>query len=195
MDDIEQTSGDFGTLEKPPEEPKKEPSRFILFLRKLLRWVTGALALFALGIVLMWIMQVRPRVKELRELGEQVEQLESELDSLSAVEAENEVLLTGLEDAQNHLSLLSILVDVGSAQLAINDDNLETALAALVETDAKIDFLIENLGSAHQETLESMQERLSLALRELNEDAFAAQSDLEVLRNSILALERSLFGD
>lgn len=195
MDDIEQTSEGFGTLEKPPEAPKKEPSRFTIFLRTLLRWVTGALAIFALGIVLTWIIQVNPKVKKLRELKEQVVQLESELDSLSAVEAENEVLLASLEDAQNHLSLLSILVDVSSAQLAINDGNLETALAALAETDAKIDFLMESLGSAQQETLETMGERLSLALSEINEDAFAAQSDLEVLRNSILALERSLFGN
>jgi hypothetical protein len=195
LDDIEQPSEGLEISEIIPEEPKKEPSRFNLFLRRLLRWATAVLAIFVLGIVLTWIVQVRPSVKEVRELGEQVEQLEGELDDLNEAEAENVILRANLEDTQLHLSLLSILVDVSSAQLALNDDNLETAQASLAETDVKLDFLLENLGTDQQETLEAMQERLSLALGEINEDAFAAQSDLEVLRNSILALERSLFGN
>lgn len=195
MDDIEQTSESLEMPDPVTEEPKKEPSRFTLFLRKLLRWMTGALAVFALGIVLMWLVQVRPRVEEVNDLTKQVEQLNSELDDLNETEAENSILRADLEDTQLHLSLLNILVDVSSAQLALNNGNLETAQASLAETDSKIEILMESLGPDQQETLESMQKRLSLALAEMNEDAFAAQSDLEVLRNSILALERSLFGN
>lgn len=193
MDDIEDTSESLQMPDTVPEEPKKEPSRFTLFLGKLLRWMTGALAIFALGIVLMWLVQVRPKAAEVRDLTKQVEQLGGELDNLKAAEAENVTLRANLEDTQLHLSLLSILVDVSSAQLALNDGNLETAQASLAETDAKLDILLENFGSSQRDTLEAMQQRLSLALNEINEDAFAAQSDLEVLRNSILALERSLF--
>ena len=64
MDDIEQPSEDLELPEITPEEPPKEPSTFGLFLRKLLRWGTGVLAIFALGIVLTWIVQVSPRARE-----------------------------------------------------------------------------------------------------------------------------------
>lgn len=195
LDDIEQTSESLEVAQTAPETPKKAPSKFGLFLRKLLRWTTGALAIFALGVVLMWIVQVRPKVNDVRELEERIEQLEGELDALNKAEAENVILRASLDDTKNHLSLLDILVDVSSAQLAINDGNIETAQAALAETDAKFELLVDNLSSDQKETLEAMRNRLSLALGEITEDAFATQSDLEVLRNSILALERSLFGD
>jgi hypothetical protein len=40
----------------------------------------------------------------------------------------------------------------------------------------------------------ALQERLALALEELEPDIFAAQRDLEVLANSLLEIERDHFG-
>jgi hypothetical protein len=40
-----------------------------------------------------------------------------------------------------------------------------------------------------------MRDRLRLVLAELDSDAFAAQRDLEVLANNLLALRRSLSGE
>ena len=202
MTDLEQPSEELEIPKETPEELPKEPSKFALFLRKLLRWATGTLTIFTLGIVLMWIVQVRPRTIELRELesqfqsaNQEIEKLAGELDILKAVDAENAALEATLDETLMHLNLLSVLVDVSNAQLALNDGNLEMAQAALAETDSKLDLLAIDLDGNRQDTVEAMQERLSLALGEINEDTFAAQSDLEVLRNTLLALERSLFGD
>lgn len=202
MTDLEQPSEELEIPKETPEELPKEPSKFALFLRKLLRWATGTLTIFTLGIVLMWIVQVRPRTIELRELesqfqsaNQEIEKLAGELDILKAVDAENAALEATLDETLIHLNLLSVLVDVSIAQLALNDGNLEMAQAALAETDSKLDLLAIDLDGNRQDTVEAMQERLSLALNEINEDTFAAQSDLEVLRNTLLALERSLFGD
>lgn len=204
MTDLEQPSEELEISKETPEELPKEPSKFALFLRKLLRWVTGTLTIFTLGIVLMWIVQVRPRMIDLGVLEGQLESanqeidgLTGELDALKEVDAENAALKANLEETLTHLSLLSVLVDVSiaHAQLALNDGNLEMAQAALVETNSKLDLLATDLDGNHQDAVEAMQERLSLALSEINEDTFAAQSDLEVLRNTLLALERSLFGD
>ena len=202
MTDLEQPSEELEIPKETPEELPKEPSKFALFLRKLLLWATGTLTIFTLGIVLMWIVQVRPRTIELRELesqlqssNQEIEKLAGELDILKAVDAENAALEATLDETLIHLNLLSVLVDVSIAQLALNDGNLEMAQAALVETDSKLDLLAIDLDGNRQDTVEAMQERLSLALGEINEDTFAAQSDLEVLRNTLLALERSLFGD
>ena len=202
MTDLEQPSEELEIPKETPEELPKEPSKFALFLRKLLRWATGTLTIFTLGIVLMWIVQVRPRTIELRELesqfqsaNQEIEKLAGELDILKAVDAENAALEASLDETLMHLNLLSVLVDVSNAQLALNDGNLEMAQATLAETDSKLDLLAIDLDGNRQDTVEAMQERLSLALGEINEDTFAAQSDLEVLRNTLLALERSLFGD
>ena len=200
MTDLEQPSEELEIPKETPEELPKEPSKFALFLRKLLLWATGTLTIFTLGIVLMWIVQVRPRTIELRELesqlqssNQEIEKLAGELDILKAVDAENAALEASLDETLMHLNLLSVLVDVSNAQLALNDGNLEMAQAALA--DSKLDLLAIDLDGNRQDTVEAMQERLSLALGEINEDTFAAQSDLEVLRNTLLALERSLFGD
>jgi len=202
LTDLEQPSEELEIPKETPEELPKEPSKFALFLRKLLRWATGTLTIFTLGIVLMWIVQVRPRTIELRELesqlqssNQEIEKLAGELAILKAVDAENAALEATLDETLIHLNLLSVLVDVSIAQLALNDGNLEMAQAALVETNSKLDLLATDLDGNHQDAVEAMQERLSLALNEINEDTFAAQSDLEVLRNTLLALERSLFGD
>jgi len=202
LTDLEQPSEELEIPKETPEELPKEPSKFALFLRKLLRWATGTLTIFTLGIVLMWIVQVRPRTIELRELesqlqssNQEIEKLAGELAILKAVDAENAALEATLDETLIHLNLLSVLVDVSIAQLTLNDGNLEMAQAALVETNSKLVLLATDLDGNHQDAVEAMQERLSLALNEINEDTFAAQSDLEVLRNTLLALERSLFGD
>lgn len=176
-------------------QPEKEPSKAGLFAKRLLRRAVLWLGIFALGIVATWLVQVRPRAMETSDLRSEVEQLQDEvseleasLDELKGVEAERDEL-------ELHLSLLDILVDVSAAQLAINDGNFDTAQAALAETGDKLTELAASLEGDYQETLDGMVARLELALEEINQDPFAAESDLEVLRNSILALERSLFGD
>jgi polyhydroxyalkanoate synthesis regulator phasin len=176
-------------------QPEKEPSKAGLFAKRLLRRAVLWLGIFALGIVATWLVQVRPRAmeatdlkSEVQQLQDQVSDLEASLDELKGVEAERNEL-------ELHLSLLDILVDVSAAQLAINDGNFDTAQAALTDTDTKLSDLAGVLEQDYQETIDGMQSRLALALEEINQDAFAAESDLEVLRNSILALERSLFGD
>ena len=196
MEELDKTKETPTAIEEP-----KEPTKFNLFIRKLLRVSTGVLSIFALGIVLTWFVQVSPRINQINDLESQLETANQELDglrasvdSLQGVEADNISLQNNLEQRQIHLTLLSILVDVTNAQLALMDDNPDTAQAALAETDTKIEFLLGELGS-EQESLTGLQERLSLAINEMDEDVFAALSDLEVLRNSILALERSLFGE
>ena len=50
------------------DNDQKEPTKFNLFLRKMLRWSTAVLAIFVLGIILTWIIQVSPRIKEVSEI-------------------------------------------------------------------------------------------------------------------------------
>jgi hypothetical protein len=45
------------------------------------------------------------------------------------------------------------------------------------------------------ETVEGFRTRLALVLEEVDDNAFAAQRDLQILASNLLSLERSLFGE
>ncbi|MBW8010484.1 MAG: hypothetical protein FVQ83_04465 [Chloroflexi bacterium] len=176
--------------------PPKKPSKLALLMGVILRWATAVMAIFTLGIVLMWVLQVRPKTNEIRELQAELDEATERLDELEEVDAENTSLQTAFEDAQLHLILVNILVDVNTAQLALLEENIDTAQSALVETEDKLSELEAGLDNSQQNTVESLQDRLTQVHRDLtNRDVSDAQSNLDILRSSLLALERSLFGN
>ncbi len=182
--------------------PPKEPSRFGLFLRRALRWLAGIGVVFALGIGTLWFAQVRPQAERIRELQadleatrSQVEALQNEVEDLRPLKTVNADLQQSLAAAQQRHALLSTLVDVTQAQLALAQDDGLAARAALAEAPAQLEALQRDLSGQEAETLATMQDRLDLVLRELDQEkTFAAQRDLEVLANALVELDRALFG-
>jgi len=180
---------------KPPKPPKRWP-------KKTLRWVVLVLAIFALGVEVTWLVRVRPTAQENRslqaELGTaqaRLDELESVATELSDMQAENQQLASELEVAEQHLALLRFLAEVDAAQLALIQGSTSGARQALDRAETRLIALANALGEAGAEETANLQERLTLAQNELDEDAFAAQNDLEVLRNSVLGLEGELFGE
>jgi hypothetical protein len=200
-----------------PVEPKadepKPPSRLGKFFRKALRWVTGIVFVFGLGVVTTWFVRVQPRGDQINDLKIQlkaseltVNQLESQysiLDGekrdleaqLSDTQSQVENLNAELLDSQLHVDVMKTLIDVTSAQLALENQDTVTAKASLTGTDARLMNLQEKLDGEDQATIQGMRDRLILSLDELETNRFAALRDLEVLASNLLALERSLFGD
>ncbi len=82
-----------------------------------------------------------------------------------------------------------------SARLAVEQEDMVSARAALASTDERLAVLEAGLSGQNAEVVAGMRERLGLVLDELGDDAFAARRDLEVLANNLLTLERSLFGE
>jgi uncharacterized membrane-anchored protein YhcB (DUF1043 family) len=197
--------------EEAPPEPVEEveaavevevppPSRFRLFLNRALRWVTGFMLVFVLGVVAMWAIRVRPVQAELQSLQteleamqEQAATLEEQVQSLLPLEEENASLLAELAKTEQQMAIRGVLVDVTSAQLAMAQEDPLAAKAALVGTDDRMKALdVELVGT---DTLEGLRNRLTLVVDELDSDAFAAQRDLQILANNLISLERSLFGE
>ena len=190
--------------ETPPEEMEapREPTRFQLFLRRALRRSVSVLLIFALGVVAIWFARVQPQNAELTQLrasqdeaDARIAELEQRVESLLALEAENSALQAELDESQLHVTLLRVLAEVSTAQLALKDGRVETAEAALAETDDLLAELQDMVEESQVAAVEGMRDRLALVLEEIDDDAFAAENDLEVLRNSLLALEGSLFGE
>jgi chromosome segregation ATPase len=124
----------------------------------------------------------------------QVDALEAEVGSLRPLKDENAALKADVAEAERHLELLRVLVDVTSAQLELAEDNPAGAGLELAGTDDRLASLQAKLEGSQAATVQGLRERLGLVLDELEGDAFAARRDLEVLANNLLDLERSLFG-
>jgi len=199
-------------IEPKADEPKP-PSRLGRFFRKALRWVTGLIVVFGIGVGTTWFVRVQPMSDQLEDLNNQLQAAEltaNELESqYSSKQNEKQDLETQLSDAQLRIESLEeellnaelnvdsmkILVDVSSAQLALENDDIVTAKASLAGTDTKLGELEEKIQGEDQETIEGMRSRLALVLDELETNRFAAMRDLEVLASNLMALERSLFGN
>ncbi len=174
---------------KAPSDTVKPKRR----LRRFLFWTLCVLGLFALGTVATWFFQVGPLTIELEKARIEIESLESELEDLRPLPAENEQLSDALEISESHRQLLNVLVNVTSAQLALAQGDTIAAKAALAGTRASLLELEENLSVEDAETVRDLIDRLELLQGELDTDEFAASRDLEILANNLLALERSLF--
>lgn len=192
----EQQVEDIPPIDLAEEELVKPPKR----LRKILLWAVGLVVLFAAGVVLSWFVQVRPQTVRINELETQVQDaqdqidlLDQEVQELRPLSAKNAELLEALDATRVHLDLLSVLVDVTTAQLALTQEDDIAALAALTGTDARLVSLESTLEGANADAVRDMSERLELVVEEVESDPFAARRDLEILANNLLALERVLF--
>ena len=185
-------------LESDAEEAPK-PSRR---LRKVLVWIVGLVILFAAGVLLSWMLQVRPQAaqiarqeSEILSAQEQIELLNDEVQGLKPLSEQNSQLREELLSANAHLDLLNVLVDVTTAQLALAQEDDIAARAALTGTDVRLTALESTLEGADAVAVGEMSGRLQLVLEEVESDSFAARRDLEILANNLLALERVLFGE
>lgn len=182
------------------EEPAEPPSKLRRFMSRALRWVTLFMVVFACGVAVTWVVQVRPGSEqigslraELESSQNQIDSLESEVESLRPLEGENSSLRDEITKITQRMDLLSVLVDVTTAQLAIAQEDPLAAKAALAGTDDRLMALdVELIGA---DTVDGLRNRLALVLEEVDDNEFAAQRDLQILASNLLSLERSLFGE
>jgi len=183
------------------DKPPAPASRFSLFLRGVLRWAAGLILVFGLGVVATWIVRVRPQADQLDALQGQINGLQSEVDTLTSeveglrpLKQKTTDLQDQLTQAEGHLQVLQILVDVTSAQVQMGLGDTPAARQALAETGGRLETLRKTLGSDADKEVQSMLDRLGLVLSEMDGNSFAAVNDLEVLAGDLVVLERSMFG-
>jgi outer membrane murein-binding lipoprotein Lpp len=182
-------------IEDRETEIDATPSRAAIWLRSLLRWGTVILIVFALGAIATLYIRVRPLISQVEELQAQTDQLSAELSDAQSELDRLHPLEVDFEDAQLRLDLLRILLDVTSARLALAEEDSLTARFSLTGTENALRSLRGKLTGNQASDLEAMQSRLSLVMDELEQDQFAAKSDLEVIANWVVSLERELFQD
>jgi len=190
------------TVEKP-----KPTNRLRGLFWNVMRWGLGILIVVGVGVLLAIFTLYRP-VKdqlsvandELRqansqiaELNQQITELNRQIDSLKSLEEKNKALETTADLAALHAAILSARTDVSQAQLALAKNETARARVALSKTGDTLDKIENQLPAGQGEVVADMRARLELALDELEENTYAAESDLDVLATSLLELENAIF--
>jgi septal ring factor EnvC (AmiA/AmiB activator) len=177
----------------------------------LLRWAVGFAVVFALGVFTSHFAVTLPLRAELAaqkdqllSLQSQLEEVSSELErsqaqvtelrtELSSAQSSIEALQSELDAANLHAALFSALADVTRARLALALNDTDAARQHLANTPQTLNQIAIYLGAKDTQTVQALSERLAQVLDELDSNTFAAQSDLDVLANDLIQLEKQYF--
>ncbi len=167
---------------------------------RLLRWFLFALILFGLGVAFtLWTIyspqsrQLTAAQDQVQSLQQQVGDLQNQVKTLTPLDTNNQSLQQQVNQQTLHTYILSARTAVAQAQLALAKQDTAKASLALSKTDQTLTMIGNLLPTNQQKLVQDMQSRLKLAKSEIESDAYAAQSDLDVLANALVDLENSLF--
>ncbi len=198
---IPEEEGEQPKIVEPEVVEPEQESKARRFFRQVLRWVLGVLIVFGLGCLAAIFALYRPEVQkyqqvngQLNEAKGQIATLESRIDELQPMETKNEALLAAQDEYELHIAVLDARVDVTNARLALAEDDIAQAQLALKNTGETLARIKALLPAAQGDVLTTMENRLELALSEIEDDPYAADSDLDVLATNLLQLDDSLFG-
>jgi hypothetical protein len=207
VSETEGESVEAAEIETPREEveavEESRPTRG----RRFLRWALGILILMGIGFlaaILLFYVPMRDRVNNLQlelnqseqrieSLTQTIDQREQRIQELQALETRNQELEGQLQQANLHVAILQARNDVASARLALSEDNVAQARIALSNTSGTLDKIASLLPANQRDVVTTMQQRLDLALSGIENDQYAASSDLDVLATNLTELENRLF--
>lgn len=179
----------------PAQEPvgKPQPTRFQLFFRKALLWLTLFAISFLAGAVAMYVIRLQPAQSRLDVVETELIEANQEIEDLESFEAENQILSAKLESTTAHLELLQVLVDVNTARLALLIGDPEAAQVALEGTDQHLETVLPQIESYDPTLAETLPQRLSLIQSNLETDPDTAAVDFDLLMKDLLKVENALF--
>ncbi len=179
--------------------PKKKESAASRFFRRVLRWALGILILFGLGMITalyLWFIPIRQANaalnQELSAAKEQIAQLQQQLTDQTVLQKKTQQEVELLKVADNQSQIKSAQFEVASARIALYQNDLPQALTALENVTSILTSLQAKIPQDQQARLADLQARLDLAKREVKDNAYAAQSDLDVLTQGLNQLSEML---
>jgi cytoskeletal protein RodZ len=190
----------------PAKPAKPQLGRFRRFWRTSLLWLAVVAVAFLAGVLTFNFIRYQPLNKllkqtqtELTQSNQNVSNLEAKLaaasNKVTALENDNQALQSELDTANTHLELLQVLVDVNNARLALVDDDVPAAKAALKNTAQQLDSLAPRIATVDDNLAQSMPQRLALILAGLDSNVETAKVDLELLTGNLLDVEAALFDE
>ncbi len=174
------------------------------FMRPLLRWLTLAVSLFALGLLTGYLLLYRPAVQSLEATRADLQAVQQQL---SDSETQQASLQSKLESAQQdyknsqaalakanaRVQILKALPYLNVAHSAILDNRITSARTALESAQAEINSLLP-LIKDDTDLATQIDTRLKLAISELAQEPLSANADLSTLIDRLEKLEQELAG-
>jgi len=181
------------------ESPKPE-KRTLSIWRRMFRFLLVMLIIFGLGALVVIFTLYIPLREQLTSAETRIEELSDqsaseinsakvEIDRLSSIEDKFGDTQAELDELLIQNLILKIRLDLILAKLALVSDEPQQASQALSETGGRITDLKKLAGVQQQKNVENLETRLELVLSEIEEETFAAISDLEVMLDILEELE------
>ncbi len=201
-----QTSDQPAEFNNSEKAEKKPPTRFQLFLRKVLIGLVIVAVIFLAGFLTNHFIRYRPLSETLAETQTELEQanlvlsnLEDENDRLKAANqiATDEItaLEAELSAVRANALFYQVLVDVNNARIELFLENVEGAQTALIETQENLEDLLPFIIEVDPELGLSLPRRLDLIISGLARDPETGLIDLELFTKDLLELEPLLISD
>lgn len=151
-----------------------------------LRRIIIGLLVFVLLVVVAWFALVGPRAAEITRLEADLAAVQHQIETLEAQNAD-------LRSLKAQRSLLSLLVDANTARFELARGDKEAASAALLNTGNTLYQLSLELNEEYDETISSLETRLSLAREGIQSDTdVSSLNDLEVFISTLQNLLQGL---
>ncbi len=191
----------------------KAESKTRRFFRRFIRWSAGLLIVFGFGLITGIFVLYRPAIKDseqvrqlsasesasaqeqIASLETQVTELKAEITRLQSLEGANATLSAQQQEYELEIAILDVRLDVSSALNALAAEDGPRARITLEKTSETLNALQALLDAEQQGVIATMQQRLELVMSEIEDDPYAAQSDLNVLAANLLQLQDALFAD
>lgn len=154
--------------------------------------LSRALQVLILGLAILGVGAGAFYFRWYRPLAAENQSMTAELETLRPLQGENEQLRTEVRQAGLRLQVLEVLVDVNAGRALLALGRPEQAADSLSSAGDRLQVLADQVERADVSQVVQMRDRLGLALGELRTDAFAAQSDLDVLANDLSQLAEAL---
>jgi type II secretory pathway component PulM len=197
-----QTPTQAESVATPAKAEKTQPGRLQRFFRKLLVWLVVIAIAFLAGILTYHFVRYKPlsenNVKTqaaLDQANQEITDLQAETKKIATLESEKSGLQDQLETAAAHSELLQVLVDLSNARLALFQNDVEGAKAALANTPQRLDNLLPFIAKYDTNLAQSMPQRLGLIVSGLERNTETVKIDMELLTKELLEIEGTLFGN
>ncbi len=177
----------------PETEQKKEPTKFQLFVRKALIWLGVAAVFFLAGFVTFYFTLYRSKADTLDQTQAQLTQAESDIQELEGQLADANTQVDALTTADNQRALLSVMVDIYAARLALVQEDTVSAKAALSDTADTLGEISDVIAGFDTGLANALPNRLNLIITNIDRDPETAIADCDQMLKDLSQAETALF--
>lgn len=169
-----------------PEETRG--GRFKALVRTALTWLLVFALVFLAGMATLYFWQLKPTQDSLEQTQIELNQANETITNLQAE-------LDQAEFDMSYAAFLEVQADVYAARLALVEEDTLGAKAALANTDSFLDMILEDVAAFDQALADSLPQRFSLIVTNLDADPERSTLDAELISEDLIKVYNGIFAD